>query len=224
MIIALDGPAGSGKSTTARRVAALLGYLYLDTGAMYRALALAFLRRGASTDEESVRRVLAEEELSVSLVDGVQHVWLGSEDVSEAIREPEVSDASSRISAVPAVRAFLVAEQRRIAGVALSSGGGVVMEGRDIGTVVFPDARLKVYLTADPMVRAGRRAVEYAARGKSVDEAALRDEMAERDARDSDRDHAPLKPADDAVMLDTTHLSFDEQVDFIVRLARERGA
>ena len=224
MIIALDGPAGSGKSTTARRVASVLGYLYLDTGAMYRALALAFLRRGASTDPESVRQLLAEESLAVSLIDGEQHVWLGFEDVSEAIREPEVSEASSRISAIPSVRSYLVAEQRRIAGAVLATGGGVVMEGRDIGTVVFPDARLKVYLTADPAVRAGRRAVEYAARGRTVDEVLLREDMAQRDARDAGRDVAPLKPAADALLLDTTHLSFDEQVDFIVRLARERGA
>lgn len=224
MIIALDGPAGSGKSTTARRVASLLGFLYLDTGAMYRALALAFLRRGASTDPESVRQLLAEESLSVSLIGGEQRVWLGLEDVSEAIREPEVSEASSRISAIPMVRSYLVAEQRRIAGDVLAAGGGVVMEGRDIGTVVFPDAGLKVYLTADPAVRAGRRAEEYAARGRKVDEVALREDMAERDARDAGRDVAPLKPAPDAVLLDTTHVSFDEQVGFIVRLARERGA
>lgn len=224
MIVAIDGPAGAGKSTTARRVAASLGFLYLDTGAMYRAVALSFLRSGTPFDDDHAVAVLAALGLSVrSEADG-QHVYLGEEDVSGAIRSPEVSEAASRVSALPSVRAYLVDQQRRIADAQTRRGSGVVMEGRDIGTVVFPDAELKVFLTADPLERARRRAAEYVERGVAADPDVIAGEMEERDRRDSGRDVAPLRPAADAVHLDTTGLTFEAQVERIVALARERGA
>ncbi len=224
VIVAIDGPAGAGKSTTARRVATALGFLYLDTGAMYRAVALSFLRSGTPFDDAGAAPVLSSLRLSVRTADDGQHVFLGEEDVTGSLRSPEVSEAASRVSALASVRAFLVEEQRRIAAAQTMRGSGVVMEGRDIGTVVFPGAELKIFLTADPSERARRRAAEYAERGESSDTDAIASEMRERDRRDSDRAVAPLRPADDAVLLDTTSLSFEEQVEHIVDLARRRAS
>ncbi len=191
MIVAIDGPAGAGKSTVARAAAAALGFAYLDSGAMYRAAAMA--------DDPTAA--------DVKLDDG--RVLLGERDVTEAIRTPEVTEAASRIAALPAVRAALVERQR-----ALLHDGDWVAEGRDIGTVVAPDAELKVYLTASPQERARRRAGELGADERTV----LRDQ-ALRDERDATREHSPLRPADGAVELDTTGLSVDEVVRRIVELA-----
>jgi cytidylate kinase len=210
MVIAIDGPAGAGKSTVARGVADALGFTYLDSGAMYRCVALAALRAGADLDDPSALGRLAAG-LEISVADG--GVTLGSEDVSEAIRGPEVTAAASRVSVHPEVRTAMVARQRELIG-----GGRYVAEGRDIGTVVSPDAPLKVFLTASSDERARRRAGET---GEGEDD--VRAAQAERDARDRERQHGALRPADDAVELDTTGLSVEDVVRRVVALARERG-
>lgn len=218
VIVAIDGPAGAGKTTTARGVAERLGYRYLDTGALYRALALAVLRAGAQDPlgEEAVA-VCAEAEVRPSWEGSAMRVRLGGEDVSEAIRDPEVTALVSPLSAIPAVREMLLRLQRDAA-----AGPGLVAEGRDIGTVVFPEATVKIYLTADALERARRRAKELAAAGRPVDVDDLRRAIEERDRRDSGREAAPLRRASDAIDLDTTGLTLDEQVDRIARLVRER--
>jgi cytidylate kinase len=222
VIIAIDGPAGAGKSTTARRVAERLGYPYLDTGAMYRALALALLRQDPTLDPERAREALARVQLRVAWDNGRLRVFLDSEDVTEAIRTPEVSQAASRISAWPEVRARLLAEQRRIGRAWAQQYGGVVLDGRDIGTVVFPEAEVKVFLVADPEERARRRQRELAERGQEVPLEQVLAEILQRDAQDRQRAVAPLRKADDAVELDTTSLSIDEQVQRVYELVRER--
>jgi CMP/dCMP kinase len=198
MVVAIDGPAGAGKSTVARAAAAALAFTYLDSGAMYRCVALAFLR-GAGTAGEVAGRVRIELGARV-LLDG--------EDVSDAIRTPEVSEAASKVAADPAVRAAMVAEQRR-----LMSSGDWVAEGRDIGTVVMPDAEVKVYLTASPEERARRRAAEL-----GLDPQLVLAEQTIRDQRDSTRENSPLRPADGAVELDTTGLSLAQVVARVVEL------
>jgi cytidylate kinase len=199
-VVAIDGPAGAGKSTVARSLADALGFTYLDTGAMYRAVALGVLRRGG--DPGAVA-----ESVTIDLGDGVQ---VDGEDVTAAIRTPEVSEAASRAAADPAVRRALVAQQRR-----LLSHGDWVAEGRDIGTVVAPGAEVKVFLTADPAERARRRAREL-----GLDEAAVLADQTARDERDATRADSPLQAADDAVTVDTTALSLDEVVARIVALVR----
>jgi CMP/dCMP kinase len=210
MVIAIDGPAGAGKSTVARRLAHELGFTYLDSGAMYRAAALAAVRAGVDPDDGKALGELAGA-LEISLGDGA--VELNGEDVSEAIRAPEVSTAASRVSVHPEVRAAMVARQRELIG-----SGRYVAEGRDIGTVVSPDAPLKVFLTASPQERARRRAAES---GEDLGDVAAA--QAARDARDERREHGALRVADDAVELDTTDKSVDEVVKRIAELARERG-
>ena len=210
MVIAIDGPAGAGKSTVARGVAAALGFTYLDSGAMYRCLALAALERGVDLGDADALGALAGG-LSIEM-DGAA-VRLDGRDVSEAIREPEVSAAASRVSIHPAVREAMVARQRE-----LIESGSYVAEGRDIGTVVSPDAPLKVFLTASEEERARRRAQES---GEDVADvlAAIR----ARDERDRGREHGALRTAEDAVTLDTTGLDVEEVVGRVVELARERG-
>lgn len=210
MVIAIDGPAGAGKSTVARAVARALGYTYLDSGAMYRCVALAAVREGVDPDDPHAAGELAER-CSISFAGG--RVLLNGEDVTEAIREPRVSEAASRISVHPSVREALVARQR-----ALIDGGRYVAEGRDIGTVVSPEAPLKIFLEASDEERARRRAAET---GEPF-EAVLR-AQAERDRRDREREHGALRAAPDAVRLDTTGLGIDEVVERVVALARERG-
>jgi len=196
-VVAVDGPVGSGKSTVARRVAARLGYVYLDTGAMYRAIGLLATEAGVGLDDEDAVVALAR---SAGLrFDGDGRLHAGGRDVSDAIRTLEMGAAASRVSALPGVRSLLVEEQRRFAG-----GADIVMEGRDIGTVVFPDAAVKVYLTARPEVRAARRAAELRAKGDEVDEAEVLAALLERDRRDSTRAVAPLCKAAGAVELDTS--------------------
>lgn len=229
-IVTIDGPAGAGKSTTARALARRLGFVYLDTGAIYRAAALA-----ASRDPELRRRLAAaadpqrlDEETGAALgglartLDlrfdgGGRRVLLGGEDVSEAIRTAEVSELASRIAAVPAVRAGVLDLQRRLA-----AGGGVVAEGRDLGTVVFPDAEVKIYLTADLESRSRRRAAEQAQRGEAADLARVRAEIQGRDRRDTGRATAPLRPAPDAVRLDTSDLGVEEVVDRLEQIVSRR--
>jgi CMP/dCMP kinase len=199
-VVAIDGPAGAGKSSVARAVATRLGFTYLDSGAMYRAVALTAGERGREPAEIA-------DLLRLELTDGVR---VDGEDVTEAIRRPEVSEAASRVAADPLVRRAMVAEQRRLLAL-----GDWVAKGRDIGTVVAPDADVKVFLTAEPEERARRRAAEL-----GVDPAGVLAEQTIRDARDSGREHSPLSPAPDAVMLDTTRLGFDEVVARVVEMVR----
>jgi cytidylate kinase len=210
MVIAIDGPAGAGKSTVARGLAGALGFTYLDSGAMYRCVALAALRQGADLGDGDGLRTLAHQ-LDISLHG--DRVWLDSEDVSEAIRTPDVSAAASQVSVHEPVRAAIVARQQ-----GLIAAGRYVAEGRDIGTVVSPDAPLKVFLTADDGERARRRAADT---GEAVD--AVLAAQAARDARDREREHGPLRPADDAIEIDTTGRRVSDVVDQIAALARERG-
>jgi CMP/dCMP kinase len=210
MVIAIDGPAGAGKSTVARALAAELGFTYLDSGAMYRCVALAALRAGADLDDAEAMAAIAGS-IAISL-DG-ERVGLDGEDVSAAIREPEVSEASSRVSVHPGVREAMVARQRE-----LIAEGRYVAEGRDIGTVVSPDSPLKVFLTASAEERARRRAAQTGENPAAVLTAQL-----ERDRRDETREHSALRAATDAVEIDTTGLSQDEVVARVAALAAERG-
>jgi cytidylate kinase len=210
MVIAIDGPAGAGKSTVARALAERLGFTYLDSGALYRCVALAALRTGADLDDGASLGSLAAG-LQIELAGN--RVTVGGEDVSEAIRLPDVSEAASRVSVHPQVRQAMVARQHE-----LIAAGSYVAEGRDIGTVVSPEAVLKVFLTATDDERARRRAAET---GEALDEVLVA--QAERDARDSAREHGALRPAADAIELDTTGLDVAAVVELIAALARERG-
>ena len=225
MIVALDGPAGSGKSTTARRVADRLGWLYLDTGAMYRAVGLAFGDESLPFTDDAAAALVPG--LAIGLApapDGV-HVTLNGADVTARIRTPEAAEAASRVSALAPVRTAMVAQQRAVARAHEATGNGVVVEGRDIGTVVFPDAAVKFFLTADIDARARRRLDDLVVLSDRTGAAVpafetVRAEIAARDARDQSRALAPLVPAPDAVALDTTAMSVDEQVDAVVQAAR----
>ena len=214
--IAIDGPAGAGKSSVARAVAAELNAMYLDTGAMYRAFGLYMLRRGAASNPRAVAAAVDDVDITVEFIDGAQHIFLGGEDVTAAIREPEVSMAASDVSAVTEVRERMVALQRRIA-----EGHSVIMDGRDIGTKVLPNATLKIYLTASDEERARRRCLELAQKGAPEPYEKVLQEMRERDYQDTHRAASPLRPADDAVIIDSTHFSFEEIVEKIRRLALE---
>lgn len=217
LIIAIDGPVGSGKSTLARRVAELMGYVYIDTGAMYRSIALKALRRGVAFEAADALTALASEtRIDLRARDGGQQVFLDGEDVTSAIRTPEVAQAASKVAVVPGVRRVLVAEQRRAGG-----QGGVVMEGRDIGTVVFPDAELKIFLTASPETRAERRWREHQQKGDAIDLARTLDEIRERDRRDREREDSPLVRAKDATLIDSTAMEPEEVARLVVMLARE---
>jgi cytidylate kinase len=217
--IAIDGPVGSGKSTVAKRVARAMGYTYIDTGAMYRALALKAKRKGISWDDADGMTALARS-TSVALEpagaeDETSVVRLDGEDVSRAIRETEIGGGASRIGTIPGVRRALVEMQRTMA-----TAGGVVMEGRDIGTNVVPDAAVKVYLTARPEVRARRRWKELRAGGADVRLDEVLEDVTARDRRDSERTLAPLRQADDAVVVDSTTATLDEVVAVVEEIAR----
>jgi cytidylate kinase len=220
MIIAIDGPAGSGKSTVAKHVAEKLGFHYLDTGAMYRAIAFRALASGVSpTNEDAVTRIAATDEIEFVHEPGAvfpSKVLVAGDDVTNAIRTPRVDEAVSAVSRMPRVRAAMVAQQRHIA-----ESADIVVEGRDIGTVVFPDAALKVFLTASPEERARRRGAQQAASGVLIDPAGVRESILRRDEADSTREIAPLAAAEDAVELDTTDMTIDEVVDRIAQLAAE---
>jgi cytidylate kinase len=220
LIIAIDGPVGSGKSTVARRVADLLGYTCLNSGAMYRAVALKAMRQEVALTDAAALEALARK-THIDLEGGPegQHVLLDGEDVSQAIRTAEMSLASSQVALVPGVRRVMVEEQRRAGG-----RGGVVMEGRDIGTVVFPDAQLKIFLEASVEARAERRWREHEAKGDGLTLAQVVEEIRERDLRDRTRDTSPLVRAADAVLVDNTAMDAEETARLIALLAREREA
>jgi len=219
LIIAIDGPVGSGKSTLARRVAAMLGYIYIDTGAMYRSVALKAIRSGTSLeDADHLTSLAGNTRIDLRAVDGTQQVFLDGEDVTAAIRTPEVAQAASKVAVVPGVRKVLVAEQRRA-----GEQGGVVMEGRDIGSVVFPDAQLKIFLTASPEIRAERRWREHQQKGDVIDLARTLEEVLERDRRDRERATSPLVRAADAVVVDSTAMEPEEVARLVVMLAKEQA-
>ncbi len=223
MIVAIDGPAGSGKSSTAKAAANALGFLYLDTGAMYRTVTLALIDAG--WPNRTLHALPQPFELTLGHDrDGLLTLDLNGSDVTERIREPAVTAAASKVAALPWVRHALLGKQREIAASWTRRGGGVILDGRDIGTVVFPDAELKLFLDADLDVRAERRFVEAVARGHDVTFDQIRDDLAERDHRDANRDVAPLKCAHDAVRVDTGVLSMEDQVDLVVRLVEQKKA
>lgn len=216
--IALDGPSGAGKSSLAKKIAQALGIVYVDTGAMYRTIGLFVTRQGIKPeDENAVISVLPEIKLSISFENGEQHILLGEEDVGAFIRTPEISMAASRVSAIPAVRAFLLDTQRDLA-----KTTNVIMDGRDIGTVIFPDAEVKIFLTASAEARARRRTLELAEKGMPTPyEEVLRD-IITRDKNDREREVAPAVAAEDAVILDNSDLDLDGTVDAAVRIIRSR--
>ncbi|MBQ3134392.1 MAG: (d)CMP kinase [Oscillospiraceae bacterium] len=217
--VAIDGPSGAGKSTLARQAAAQMGYLYVDTGAIYRTVALGALRRGVEpSDAVAVEPVLSEMEIRLAYNpdDGLQHMYLDGEDVSEQIRLHEISQHASKISAIPKVREFLLELQRDLA-----RNNDVVMDGRDIGTVVLPDAQVKIFLTASAEARAKRRFLELQQRGQQAKfDTVLRDIII-RDEQDSNRPIAPLRQAEDAVLIDTTDLSLEQSLQAILAVIRE---
>ena len=217
--IAIDGPSGAGKSTISRKAAERFGLIYVDTGAMYRTIGLAAHRRGIDTrDRQSVISLLPEIKLEMKYNgQGEQRMYLWGEDVSAEIRLPEISMCASNVSAIPEVRAFLTDTQRSMA-----EKHNVIMDGRDIGTVILPNARLKIFLTADVRSRAERRLRELAAKGMTVGFDEVLTDMIKRDEQDTLRAAAPLRPADDAVLLDTSSLSFGESVDAVCGLIAER--
>ncbi|HMF79199.1 MAG TPA: (d)CMP kinase [Bryobacteraceae bacterium] len=216
IIVAIDGPAGAGKSTLARRVAGKLGFVYINTGALYRAIALWAVRLAVATSDMHRLEQLAKE-AKIELTAGESRVLLNDEDVTDAIREPEIAEAASKVSAVPAVRRALLSVQR-----AMAEKNSVVMEGRDIGSVVFPHAQVKIFLDADPEERARRRALELQAAGSSINMESVAGEMQQRDQRDRTRSEAPLVQAPDAELVDTTGLSLEEVEEIILRLIRSR--
>jgi cytidylate kinase len=219
LIIAIDGPVGSGKSTVARRVAEILSYVYIDSGAMYRSVALKALRQGISlADGEALAALTSQTRIDLRTEGGSQKVLLDDEDVTAAIRKPEVAQGASQVAVVPGVRELLVAEQRRA-----GAPGGVVMEGRDIGSVVFPDADLKIFLTASPEIRAERRWREHQQKGDSIDLPRTLEEIHERDQRDRERATSPLVQAPDAVVVDSTAMDPEEVARLVVMLAREHA-
>lgn len=210
--IAIDGPSGAGKSTIAKACAARLGYIYVDTGALYRTIGVCAMRRGVDTkDRAAVEGVLPFADVSLRYVDGVQKVFLGDDDVSGEIRTPAASMAASDVSAVPAVRERLLDLQREIA-----RNNNVIMDGRDIGTVILPGAQYKFFLTASAEVRAQRRVKELIEKGMEVDYEETLADIIKRDYQDSHRETAPLKQADDAILIDSSYMTIDEVVDFII--------
>ncbi|MDO4298663.1 MAG: (d)CMP kinase [Lachnospiraceae bacterium] len=212
--IAIDGPAGAGKSTIAKRAAKELGFLYVDTGAMYRAIALGLLRKGTDIESEAdLSESLKEIEVSLDYEDGVQQVYLNGENVSDQIRTEEVSNMASASASKPEVRAKLTELQRGIA-----SRQSVLMDGRDIGTVILPNAQLKIYLTASVETRAQRRYQELNLKGENCSLEEIEKDIRERDFRDMNREAAPLRQAEDAVLIDSSHMTIDEVVAMIVRL------
>ncbi|MBE0645855.1 MAG: (d)CMP kinase [Bacteroidetes bacterium] len=218
-IVAIDGPAGSGKTTTAKALARDLGFIYVDTGAMYRAVALFAMRRGVPiTEQEAICALLPDVDIRLERIDGEQHTLLNGDNVEAHIRTQEMSKAASDISAIPCVREAMVDLQRKAA----RGAQGAVLEGRDIGTVVFPDSRCKVFLVADADTRALRRKLQLEENGIPSDLATIRREIEERDRNDAEREHSPLRKAKDAIEVETTNTTIDEQVSMILSLVKRR--
>ena len=216
--IAIDGPAGAGKSTLARKAAEKLGYIYVDTGALYRTVGLYSIRKGYDTkDAEKVISTLGSIDIKLGFTDEGQRVYLNGEDVSDAIRTPEASMGASNVSAIPKVREFLFDLQKEIA-----ANNNCLMDGRDIGTVVLPDAQVKIFLTASPETRAKRRYDELVQKGSDVTFQEVLDDLIKRDYQDTHREVAPLKAADDAEILDTSPLTFDESLDAILAVIAKK--
>ena len=216
--IAIDGPAGAGKSTIAKRVASSLSFIYVDTGAMYRAMALFLHRNGVSAeDTETIAKECTNADISIRYRDNEQVVLLNGENVNPYLRTEEVSRMASKSSAVPEVRAHLLALQRNLA-----ASYNVVMDGRDIGTVILPDAQVKIFLTASPETRAKRRYEELIQKGQEADYQEVLAEIINRDERDMNRETAPLRQAEDAVLVDSSDLTLDEVEDTICRIVQER--
>ena len=215
--IAIDGPSGAGKSTLARRLAANLGFIYVDTGALYRAIALSMLRRNADTEEQIIGS-LKELDITLGYQDGEQHVFANGEDVSGLIRTPEVTMAASKVSAIPEVRKYLFDLQQNLA-----KTNSVVMDGRDIGTVVLPDADVKIFLTASPEKRAMRRYLEMQEKnivGQTYEEVLA--DVIRRDEQDMNREIAPLRQAEDAVLVDTSDLDLNESEQLLLKVCKEK--
>ncbi len=216
--IAIDGPAGAGKSSIAKEAARRLGFIYVDTGALYRTVALNAIRNNVSlNDPAAIAETLPNAKISLAFADGTQRVMLNGEDVSEQIRTPDVSAGASKVSAVPAVRQYLFDLQKNLA-----AENDCLMDGRDIGTVVLPNAQLKVFLTASPEERARRRWNQLKEAGTEADYDEILKDVNQRDYQDTHREIAPLKQADDAILLDTTHMNFEEVVAELLRLTEER--
>lgn len=216
--VAIDGPAGAGKSTLARRLAAELGYIYVDTGAMFRTIGLYALRAGKDPkDNEAVNALLPEISLKFAFIGGEQHIYLNGEDVSTAIRTEEVGMAASAVGANPEVRAFLLGMQRDMA-----KTQDVLMDGRDIGTVVLPDATVKIFLTASPEARATRRWKEYQQKGVEVSYEEVLADVRQRDYQDTHRAVAPLRQADDAQLLDTSEMNFEQSLEAMKKMIVEK--
>jgi len=211
-IIAIDGPAASGKSTTARLLAKKLGYIYIDTGAMYRALTLAVLRAHVNPDDpQAVADVAGKSSIDLKIIDGVQHTFLDGSDVSQLIRTPQIDQAISAIATNPRVRQLMVGQQRELA-----AAGGIVMDGRDIGTVVLPNADLKVFMNASIDARAHRRLKEQGNTDKNLTLEAIRNDIEKRDHADRTRSDGPLLQAADAILLDNSKLTIEQQVEKIL--------
>ncbi|MBQ0083825.1 MAG: (d)CMP kinase [Clostridiales bacterium] len=216
--VAIDGPAGAGKSSVAKKLAKRIGFIYVDTGALYRTVGLYFLRKGINTELKcDVEEILKEITVEIKFVDDSQHVFLNGEDVSEEIRTPEASMMASAVSAVPCVRAFLLEMQRKLA-----RENNVLMDGRDIGTVVLPNAQVKIFLTASAKVRAQRRYDELTAKGMTVDYNEVLADIEKRDYNDSHRDIAPLKPAEDSVTVDTSELNVEQVIETLKKIVEEK--
>ncbi len=218
MNVAIDGPAGAGKSTIAKKVAAKMEYIYVDTGAMYRSLALYFIRKGINKDDEAkISEAVKECDVTIGYEDGQQQVLLNGENVTGLIRTEEVGNMASSSSTYKAVRAKLLDLQRKLA-----SENDVIMDGRDIGTVILPNAQAKIFLTASVDTRANRRYKELKDKGESPDLEKIKKDIEERDYRDSHRDEAPLKQADDAVLVDTSDMSIDEVTDRLIEIIKSK--
>lgn len=215
--VAIDGPAGAGKSTIAKAAAKELGFIYVDTGALYRTIALAAVRAGVISDKDSIVKLLDTIKVELKYVDGVQAVYLNDEDVSSLIRTPEISMGASNVSAIPDVRAFLLDLQRDIA-----KKNSVIMDGRDIATVVLPNAEVKIFLFASPECRAERRYKELIEKGQDVKYEDVLADVNERDYNDSHREIAPLKPSEESVMADTSALTLEESINLIVDIIKEK--
>ena len=217
--IAIDGPAGAGKSTIARLAAKRLGFVYVDTGAMYRAIALYFLRKGIRPEDvQTIASLVQGAEITIRYVDGTQQVILNGEDVSGQIRTEEVGNMASATSAIPAVRAHLLELQRNLA-----ASANVIMDGRDIGTCILPDADVKIFLTASTSVRAMRRYRELQEKGMMCNLEEIEQDIIERDARDMNRETAPMKQAEDAMLLDSSDMTLEQVVQAILEAAFSRG-